>query len=149
MARRRAKDPDRDRHEAPVRHRRGGTPPPAELSEDADVVRAVYRALEAGDLETFSLLVDPDVGWIEPAVTRLPFDGTRRGLPSVLRAAFRRKEDGTDPHISAETFLELGDGVLVAGRFLSEGGEETFLHESLVRRGKIYLIRGYPAGIGS
>jgi len=78
-------------------------------------------------------------------VARLPFDGTRRGLPAVLAAAFRHDEDGTGPEISAETFLEFGDGVLVAGRFLDGPVEEPFLHECSVRGGKVVLIREYPA----
>lgn len=129
----------------PGRLRRDGSPPPAELSADVDVVRALYRALERGDLGRLTETVSLDVGWIDPFVARLPFDGTRRGLPSVLRAAFRLGQDGTGPRLCAGTFLELGDGVLVAGRFLEEGGEEPFLHECLVRGGKVFLIRGYLA----
>jgi hypothetical protein len=64
---------------------------------------------------------------------------------TVLRAAFRRDEDGTGPELCAETFLEFGDGVLVAGRFLGGPVEEPFLHECFVRGGKVVLIREYPA----
>ena len=82
---------------------------------------------------------------------RMPFDGTRRGLQTVLRAAFRHGTDGTGPRVSAQTFLEFGDGVLVVGRFLWERGaegepvEEPFMHECFVRGGKVVLIREYPA----
>ncbi len=67
----------------------------------------------------------------------------------MLRAAFRRTEDGDGPRVSADSFLEMGDGVLVVGRF--SGGEDTdapeeaFLHECSVRAGKVVRIREYPA----
>ena len=129
--------------------RRGGLPAPGELAEDATVVRAVYRALEADDLQKAACHMDPKVEWVDPMVTRLPFDGGRKGLPSVLRAAFRRTEDGNGPRVFADTFLEMGDGVLVVGRF--SGGEdadtpeEPFLHECSVRAGRVIRIREYPA----
>ena len=93
--------------------------------------------------------MDPQVEWVDPAVTRLPFDGVLGGLPSVLRAAFHRTEDGNDPRVFADTFLEMGDGVLVVGRFA--GGEDAdtpetpFLHECSVRAGRVIRIREYPA----
>ena len=128
------------------RPRREGTPDAGEVSEDADVVRAMYRALEERDAPALARHTDPRITWVHPLVARLPFDGTRRGLQTVLRAAFRRDAaDGTGPEVSAETFLEFGDGVLVAGRFLDGPVEEPFLHECFVRGGKVVLIREYPA----
>ena len=125
--------------------RHEGAPTSGEVSEDADVVRAMYRALEERDALALARRTDPQITWVHPLVARLPFDGTRRGLQTVLRAAFRRDEDGTGPELSAETFLEFGDGVLVAGRFLGGPVEEAFLHECFVRSGKVVLIREYPA----
>ena len=125
--------------------RREGAPSSGEVSEDADVVRAMYQALEERDAPALARRTDPRIAWVHPLVARLPFDGTRRGLQTVLRAAFRRDEDGTGPEVSAETFLEFGDGVLVAGRFLGGPVEEPFLHECFVRGGKVVLIREYPA----
>ncbi len=128
------------------RPRQGGLPAAGELAEDLPTVRAAYRALEDGDERALNRYVDPHVEWVHPAVTRLPFDGVIRGLPSVLRSAFRRDEDGDGPRISADTFLEIGDGVLVAGRFLKDGeAGEPFLHECSVRGGRIERIREYPA----
>ena len=134
--------PEGKRRTTPRHH--DGSPPPSELFMDADTVRAMYRSIEEEDLGALSGLVDRDVDWIDPAVARLPFDGTRRGLPSLLRAAFRRGRDGTGPPISADTLVELGDGVLVAGRFLTDPEPEPFLHECLVRGGRIVCVRGYP-----
>ena len=129
------------------RPRQGGVPTAGELAEDVTTVRIAYRALEERDDEILIDHLDPNVQWIHPAVTRLPFDGTVRGVPSVLRAAFRRDEDGIGPRVSADTFLEIGDGVLVAGRFLKNGEEHAvpFLHECSVRDGRIERIREYPA----
>lgn len=133
--------------------RRGGLPASGELAEDATAVRAVYRALEVGDPQKAACHMDPQVEWVDPVVTHLPFDGVLRGLPSVLRAAFRRTEDGNGPRVLADTFLEMGDGVLVVGRFSGgfSGGEdadtpeEPFLHECFVRAGRVIRIREYPA----
>lgn len=125
--------------------RREGTPDAGEASEDASVVCAMYRALERGDLSALTRHADPRITWVHPMVARLPFDGTRRGLQTVVRAAFRRGAHGTGPALYAETFLEFGDGVLVAGRFLHDSVEEAFLHECFVRRGKVVLIREYTA----
>jgi hypothetical protein len=136
--------------------RRGGPPdsgrlPTGEFSEDAGVVRAMYLALEGRDPTALALSVDPEIAFVDPAVTLLPFDGLRHGLPAVLRAAFHRDSSAAGPEVSGETFLELGDGVLVAGRLLwprgarDEPDERPFLHECFVRGGRVALIRGYPA----
>lgn len=115
------------------------------------MVRAVYRALEKDDDQALARHADPSIGWVDPMVSRLPFDGTRRGLPAVLRGAFRRDAQGRGPRVSAGTFLGFGDGVLVAGRLLDDRGEDgvpaekPFLHECFVRGGKVVLIREYPA----
>ncbi len=115
------------------------------------MVRAMYRALEEGDDPAIARCADPSIEWINPMVARLPFDGTTRGLPAVLRHAFRRIQNGTGPRIRAETFVEFGDGVLVAGRFHggrgAQGGpvEEPFLQECFVRSGKVIRIREYLA----
>jgi ketosteroid isomerase-like protein len=130
--------------------RRAGLPAAGELAEDVTAVRAVYRALEESDLQTAARHMDPRVEWVDPAVARLPFDGVLRGLPSVMRAAFRRNEDGDGgPRIFADTFLEMGDGVLVVGRFAgaedADAPEVPFLHECSVRTGRVIRIREYPA----
>lgn len=123
------------------RPRHGTFPVPGELLEDAATVRAAYRALEVGEVRTLGRYMDPRVEWVHPAATRLPFDGTVRGRAAVLRSAFHRSEDGSGPRASANTFIELGDGVLVVGRF----AETPFLHECSVRNGRISRIREYPA----
>lgn len=132
-----------------------GVPPTAgEGSGDVPIVRAMYRALGDGNDSILARCLDPQAEWIHPMVARLPFDGARRGLPAVVRHAFRRGGDGPEPRVSAETFLEFGDGVLVVGRFLGrdeaggEKAEEPFLHECFVRGGKIVRIREYPARTG-
>ncbi len=129
------------------RPRQGGAPAAGELAEDVTTVRAAYRALEKGNERELARYLDPQIAWIHPAVTRLPFDGTVRGAPAVLRAAFRRNEDGVGPQVSADTLLEIGDGVLVAGRFFRDGEKdgEPFLHECSVKGGRIERIREYPA----
>jgi ketosteroid isomerase-like protein len=131
------------------RPRRDGLPAAGELVEDAATVRAAYRALEDDDLRTAARYLNPRVEWVHPAVVSLPFDGVLTGLPSVLRAAFRRDEDGNGPRVFADTFLEMGDGVLVVGRFAEGTGpdrtETPFLHECSVRSGRIFSIREYPA----
>lgn len=131
------------------RPRHGTFPVPGEFLKDAETVRAAYRALAANDVRTLNHHLDPQVEWVHPAVTRFAFDGVLRGLPSVLRSAFRRNEEGGGPRVFADTFLELGDGVLVVGRFAggpgAEEAEAPFLHECSVRDGRIFRIREYPA----
>ena len=131
------------------RPRRDGLPAAGELAEDATTVRAAYQALQDGEPLKSIPYLDQHIEWVHPAVVSLPFDGVLRGLPSVLRAAFRRDEEGNGPRVFADTFLEMGDGVLVVGRF-AEGEdpdrtETPFLHECSVRSGKIVRIRDYPA----
>ncbi len=131
--------------------KRNGNTSAAEVTEDAAVVRAMYRAIEEGDVLTLKHYAGPEIEWIHPLVTRLPFEGTQRGLTEVLRSAFRRDADGTGPRVSAETFVELGDGVLVVGRLIEDRGakdepvEEPFLHECYVSGGRVVRIREYPA----
>ena len=130
---------------------RGEGLPAAEATEDVVPVRAMYRALEERDLPALARHTDPSIEWVHPVVVRLPFDGTRHGLTAVLWSAFGRNTDGTGPRVSAETFVELGDGVLVLGRLIADpetGGERresAFLHECFVRGGKVVRIREYPA----
>ena len=123
--------------------------PAAEVAEDAAVVRALYRALGEEDVSDLARFADPGIEWVHPMVSRLPFDGTRRGLAAVLRSAFGRDPDGSGPRVSAETFVEFGDGVLVAGRLVEEGApnEKPFLHECTVRGGRVVLMREYLAEI--
>ena len=110
----------------------------------AGVVRCAYRAVEEGDVLALARCLDARVGWVDPMVSRLPFDGLSRGLSALLRGAFRCGPDGKGPRVEAGVFLELGDGVLVMGRLLSTGGEEPFVHECSVRGGRVVLVRGYP-----
>ncbi|MEW6636908.1 MAG: hypothetical protein AB1425_08880 [Actinomycetota bacterium] len=127
---------------------RDGTPPESEFRADVRVVRAMYRALEEGDEVLLMRSIDAGIRWVHPLVTRLPFDGARCGLRAVLCAAFRLDESGDGPRVCAGSFLELGDGVLVVGRFLGGGADEAgepFLHECYVRGGRVVLIREYPA----
>jgi len=138
---------ERERQEG---HPAIGCPVLGELSEDAVVVRAAYRAISEGDAPALDHLVNPGVVWVHPAVSRLPFDGTSCGLAAVLAGGFHCR-NGSIPPFTAETFLELGDGVLVVGRFFEgdgQGSEKPFLHECFVRGGKIVTIREYPAGEG-
>lgn len=124
--------------------------PAAEAMEDATTVRAMYRALAEGDAPALARYTDPLIEWVHPMVACLPFDGTRRGLQAVLGSAFQRDTEGLGPRVSAETFLEFGDGVLVAGRLFGsqkakdESNERPFLHECFVRGGRVILIREYP-----
>lgn len=131
------------------RPRHGTFPVPGEFLEDVTTVHAAYRALETGDVQALTRHLDPRIEWVHPAVTRLPFDGIVRGLPSVVRSAFRRDEEGEGPRPFADSFLEIGDGVLVIGRFVAGDGAQTpeapFLHECSVRDGRILRIREYPA----
>ena len=125
--------------------------PAAEAAEDAAVVRAMYEALEEGNVPAFARYADQAIEWVHPMVACLPFDGRQRGFTAALRNAFRRSVGGAGPRICAGTFLEFGDGVLVAGRFLAScdaqdgTAEEPFLQECFVRGGKVIRIREYPA----
>ena len=128
----------RPRHEA--------FPVPGELQEDVSTVRAAYAAIEASDERAVARFIDREVEWVHPAVTHLPFDGAVRGRKAVVRGAFRKNEDGSGPKVSAESFFELGDVVLVAGRFMRDHGmEDPFLHKCCVKAGRVILIREYPA----
>src|SRR3712207_7424296 len=75
---------------------------------------------EAGDLRTLVRFLDPKVEWVHPAATRLPFDGLVRGIPSVVRFAFRRMEDGDGPRRSEEHTSELQSRQYLVCRLLLE-----------------------------
>ena len=128
----------------PHRPREGSRIPGAERSDDTAVVRGLYMAVAEENHEALAPYMDPEVAWVHPLVARLPFDGTARGPQAVMNAAFRRRPGGTGPRVSAETFLEWGDGVLVVGRFLGDD-PEPFLHECHVQGGRVVMIRGYTA----
>jgi hypothetical protein len=92
------------------RPRHGAFPVPGELQEDVSTVRAALQGGRGRGEQATARLMDPKIEWVHPAVTHLPFDGVVLGLPAAVRAAFRQNEDGTGPRVSAETFLELGEG---------------------------------------
>jgi ketosteroid isomerase-like protein len=88
-------------------------------SENEALVRGSLKAMERGDLETIVALSDPDVEFVNPPTavepgTRRGHDGLRLGLGGMLEAF-----EGLQ--IEPQRIVDLGERVVVTGRFSGRG----------------------------
>jgi ketosteroid isomerase-like protein len=87
-------------------------------NENVELVRAIYAAFGAGDIEGVVSRMAPDIEWNE--AENFPYaDGNPyRGPEAILGGVFARlggEWDGFAP--TPEEFLDAGDAVLVLGRY--------------------------------
>jgi uncharacterized protein len=109
----------------------------------ADVVRAVYAALNRGDAAGFLALLDEKVAWTE--TEGFPYyKGTWHGPQAVLEGlVVRLVQDWDDFTATADDFIAEGDRVVSFGAYsgiskaTGKRMRATFAHRWEVRDGKI------------
>ena len=114
------------------------------------VVEGLYRAFAAGDGDTISSLLSPDLVWIEaengPYADRNPYNGPGavfEGIFGRIGAAF------TGFAATPQSFLPSGDKVVVMGRYTgtnnatSKALDAQFVHVFTVSDGRIVAFQQY------
>jgi uncharacterized protein len=115
----------------------------------ADLVRALYEAINARDYEAGFALLDEDFEWLEPEQTLL--SGNHRGFDEVRQAIEVQLEVWDEFTIEPEEFYEVGDRVAVPIRQRARGGssgveiEIRIGHLWTVDEGKIVRLEVFPA----
>ena len=80
------------------------------MPEGLDQIRALYAAINAGELETALELMSPDVSWSRPP--DVPVTGTIHGRDKVTRMWDAFGDPLTGFEIEPTRLRELGEGVL-------------------------------------
>jgi ketosteroid isomerase-like protein len=83
---------------------------------NVEIVRGFYDAVMRGDFA--SIMLDPQIEWIEPDVLDLWFGGSHHGQDAVLKEVIEptfQKFD--DFRIVCDDFFDAGDHVIVAGYY--------------------------------
>jgi ketosteroid isomerase-like protein len=116
---------------------------------NADVLRTGYDSFNRGDLNGILGLLDENVDWHEPDWVLGP-GGRYRSGEDVKRSVFEAPQQSFESfRVEPREFVELGDRVLVLGRFVARpkgSGHEIevpFAHLWTVRNGRIQRLDGY------
>ncbi len=81
---------------------------------NVDIVRRLYTAFAAGDLETVSTLLSPSVEWIESE--GIPYGGTFVGFDAIVDGVFTKiGAEWTDFSAHVDEFIDAGDVVIALG----------------------------------
>ncbi|MBR0988033.1 c-type cytochrome [Bradyrhizobium liaoningense] len=123
-------------------------------SEDQEspvaVVKALYAAFDAGDMEKIKSLIAPDATWTYYGPEyALPFAGVRKGPAGVADFFVKVDDTLTDPGAGQREFIASGDQVAVPGTeesTVKETGEHYVvnnLHLWKVTNGKIVRFEEY------
>ena len=84
-------------------------------AEDVQRLREVYEAFDRGDADAFVGLLAHDIEWRVPEV--LPWGGARHGHDGVRTCLDLLREHVAGGWGTPEEFLDVGDRVVVLGRF--------------------------------
>jgi ketosteroid isomerase-like protein len=115
--------------------------------ENTDVLRAVYKEWEAGDLRAGQDLLDAEIESVWP--TGFPSAGTYRGRAGHARAMREWLSPWEDFSLTAEGFFETDDQVVVPFRVRARGRgsgievERRWAHIWTMRRGKAVRFEVY------
>ncbi len=120
------------------------------MSANLELIRAVYAAFAAGDIDGVVSLMAPDIVWNE--AENFPYaDGNPYvGPDAILGGVFARLGSEWDGFaVVPEEFLDAGDAVVVAGRYrgtykaTGRAFDADMLHIWRVRDGKVAGFRQY------
>ena len=81
---------------------------------NVDVIKSLYQAFAAGDIDSVRTLLDPSVEWIES--DGIPYSGTFKGYEAVLTGVFAKigaEWDNFTAHV--DQFIDAGDIVVTLG----------------------------------
>ena len=104
--------------------------------ENVEIVRRLYEAMNAGELEATSELIHPDAEWIPDSRVG---EGPVRGRENVIRFFTDRAEMFDEFRTEPERFWETGDKILVFVRVTGRGGASGA--EFDIRIGHLWTLR--------
>ena len=104
--------------------------------ENVEIVRHLYRAIDALDFEAGAELAHPDAEWIPDSRVG---EGPVRGREDVIRFFTDRAEMFGELRTEAERFWDVGDRVLVFVRVAGRGRASDAPFE--VRVGHLWTVR--------
>ena len=86
------------------------------FQDNVKTLRDFYGAVAQGDCA--SVMLDPQIEWIEPDVPDLWFSGTHYGPYAVLKEVIEPASEKFDAfHMQCDQFFDTGDQVIVTGHF--------------------------------
>ncbi len=113
----------------------------------ADIVRDLYKAFAAKDIETIRSIFDPDIEWIQ--LPGFP-GGHHRGADAVLANAFTRlRTEWTDWRAVVHEWIDAGSSVVAIGVYTATNNatgkpmEAAFAHVYDLKDGRIIRMRQY------
>lgn len=86
------------------------------MSNNIDLIQALYRAFRGGDYEGFASMCTEDLEWIQSP--GFPYGGHHRGAQATVDGVFlelKKHWDGWGFHV--EEMLDAGTRVIVLGRY--------------------------------
>jgi ketosteroid isomerase-like protein len=118
------------------------------MAANVEIVKGVYDALTAGNLEGALGVLDPEISWTE--AEGFPYAGTYTGTDAVVENVFARLGSEWDPfRVAASEFIDGGDQVVTLGRYsgmykaTGKSFEADFAHVWTLRDGKAVRFRQY------
>jgi ketosteroid isomerase-like protein len=104
--------------------------------ENVEIVRRLYRAMDARDVEAAAELVHPDAEWIPDSRVG---EGPARGRENVIRFFTDRAEMFDELRVEIERFWETDDRVLVFVRVTGRGAASGAAFD--IRIGHLWTVR--------
>jgi hypothetical protein len=117
--------------------------------DNVGLIRRVYTAFEAGDVQTILDSVADDAAWINHGPATIPYAGSRSGKTQILEFFRIIADTTTGGRIIPDTFVAQGDAVVATGRYRAtacDTGAEIdtpVVHLFTVRNGKIVRWEGF------
>ena len=104
--------------------------------ENVEIVRRLYRAMDARDVEAFAEFGHPDAEWIPDSRVG---QGPVRGRENVIQFFTDRAEMFDEYHVEVERFWEKDDQVLAFVRVTGRGGASGATFD--IRIGHLWTVR--------
>ena len=117
-------------------------------TRNAELVGSIYEAMARGDIDAVLASLDPDVEWVEPDTSGLPFAGVHHGREGVVSGVLATVPGTWDDfRVEPEELLGDGEAVVAIGRFHARRGdrrlEAPFAHLWRVRGGLAAEFRNF------
>jgi ketosteroid isomerase-like protein len=116
---------------------------------NVELIRKVYAAFGAGDVQTILNSVAEDAEWVNHGPDTIPYAGSRSGKAQVLEFFKAIADTTTGGKVVAETYIAQGDNVVAIGSYratVRNTGAEIdtpVAHIFTVRGGKIVRWEGF------
>jgi uncharacterized protein len=117
--------------------------------DNVELIRKMYAAFGAGDVQTILNNVADDAEWINYGPATIPYAGSRSGRNQILEFFQAIDSSTTGGKVTADTFISEGDTVVAIGRYTASvrntGAQidTPVAHVFTVRNGKVTKWVGF------